>query len=167
LQKHFRKPAYKCQLVINLLFCTIFAVQSLTMIYITRRESFNAAHRLFKPELSDEENLQLFGKCSNPNWHGHNYTLYITVKGNINPQTGLLINLKDLSTVIKYEIIDKVDHKNLNIEVDFMQGVLASTENIAVKIWEQLEPSVTNIGGKLHCVKVVETENNFVEYFGK
>jgi 6-pyruvoyltetrahydropterin/6-carboxytetrahydropterin synthase len=142
-------------------------MQTLTMIYITRRESFNAAHRLFRQELSDEENLKIFGKCSNPNWHGHNYTLFVTVKGNINPLTGLLVNLKDLSAILKSEIIDKVDHKNLNIEVDFMQGVLASTENIAIKVWEQLEMAVTNIGAELHCIKVVETENNFVEYFGK
>ncbi|NTW32686.1 MAG: 6-carboxytetrahydropterin synthase [Bacteroidetes bacterium] len=136
------------------------------MIYITRRESFNAAHRLFKKELSDEENLKIFGKCSNPNWHGHNYTLFVTVKGEINPQTGLLINLKDLSLLLKEIIIDKIDHKNINIEVDFMKDVLASTENIAIKIWQQLENPVKKIGAELHCVKIVETENNFVEYFG-
>lgn len=137
------------------------------MIYLTRRESFNAAHRLFREDLSDEKNVEVFGKCSNPNWHGHNYTLFVTVKGNINPQTGLLINLKDLSAIIKNEIIDKVDHKNLNIEVNFMQGVMASTENIAIQIWKQLEKPVKNFGVALHCVKLVETENNFVEYYGE
>jgi len=137
------------------------------MIYITRRESFNAAHRLFREDFTDEKNFEVFGKCSNPNWHGHNYTLYVTVKGNINPQTGLLINLKDLSSLIKSEIIDKVDHKNINIEVDFMKKVLASTENIAIKIWEQLEKPVKTMGAELHCVKLVETENNSIEYFGK
>jgi len=137
------------------------------MIYLTRRETFNAAHRLFRKELSDEENIKIFGKCSNPNWHGHNYTLFVTVKGNINPQTGLLINLKDLSTVIKTAIIDKVDHRNMNIEVDFMKDVLASTENMVVKIWEQLENPVKKIGSELHCIRLVETENNYVEYFGK
>lgn len=137
------------------------------MIYLTRRESFNAAHRLFKPELSDDENMKIFGKCSNPNWHGHNYTLYVTVKGNINSQTGLLINLKDLSTVIKSCIIDKVDHKNLNLEVDFMRGVITSTENIAIKIWDELDSEIKKINAELHSIKVVETENNFVEYFGK
>jgi 6-pyruvoyltetrahydropterin/6-carboxytetrahydropterin synthase len=136
------------------------------MIFITRRESFNAAHRLFREDFSDEKNLEVFGKCSNPNWHGHNYTLYVTVKGNINPQTGLLINLKDLSSLIKKEIIDKIDHKNINIEVDFMKNVMASTENLAVKIWEQLEEAVGSMGAELHCVKLLETENNFVEYFG-
>jgi 6-pyruvoyltetrahydropterin/6-carboxytetrahydropterin synthase len=137
------------------------------MIYITRRETFNAAHRLFRKELSDEENLKTFGKCSNPNWHGHNYTLFITVKGNINPLTGLLINLKDLSAIIKTAVIDKVDHRNINIEVDFMKDVLASTENMCVKIWEQLEKPVKTIGAELHCIRLVETENNYVEYFGK
>ena len=137
------------------------------MIYITRRESFNAAHRLFREDLSDEKNFEIFGKCSNPNWHGHNYTLFVTVKGNINPQTGLLINLKELSAIINKEIINKIDHKNINIEVDFMKNIMASTENIAIKIWEQLEEPVRSIGAKLHCVKLIETENNFVEYFGK
>jgi 6-pyruvoyltetrahydropterin/6-carboxytetrahydropterin synthase len=136
------------------------------MIFITRRESFNAAHRLFREDFSDEKNLEIFGKCSNPNWHGHNYTLYVTVKGDINPQTGLLINLKDLSSLIKKEIIDKIDHKNINIEVDFMKNVMASTENLAVKIWEQLEEAVRSMGAELHCVKLLETENNFVEYSG-
>ncbi len=148
-------------------FCTIFAVQTLTMIYITRRESFNAAHRLFREDFSAKKNTEIFGKCSNPNWHGHNYTLFVTVKGNINPQTGWLINLKDLSAIIKNEIIDKADHKNLNIEVGFMQEVMASTENIAIQIWKQLEKPVKNIGAALHCVKLVETENNFVEYYGE
>jgi 6-pyruvoyltetrahydropterin/6-carboxytetrahydropterin synthase len=137
------------------------------MIYITRRELFNAAHRLFREDFSDEKNAEVFGKCSNPNWHGHNYTLYVTVKGNINPQTGLLINLKDLSAIIKNEIIDKADHKNLNLEVDFMQGVMASTENIAVRIWKQLERPLKSMGAELHCVKIAETENNFVEYLGE
>ncbi|MFH0865021.1 MAG: 6-carboxytetrahydropterin synthase [Bacteroidota bacterium] len=137
------------------------------MIYITRRESFNAAHRLFREDFSDEKNVEIFGKCSNPNWHGHNYILFITVKGSINPQTGLLLNLKYLSAIIKNKIIDKVDHKNLNIEVRFMQGVIASAENIAIQIWKQLEKPVKNIGAALHCVKLVETENNFVEYFGE
>ncbi len=136
------------------------------MMYITRRERFNAAHRLFRPDYSDEENLQVFGKCSNPNWHGHNYELFITVKGNINPETGFLANLKDLSKLINEKVIHKLDHKNINIEVDFMQGKYASTENLAVSIWKQLADEIKNIGAELHCVKVCESENNFVEYFG-
>jgi 6-pyruvoyltetrahydropterin/6-carboxytetrahydropterin synthase len=137
------------------------------MVYITRRERFNAAHRLFRAELSDEENLALFGKCSNPNWHGHNYTLYVTVKGTIGPETGYLIDLKTLGSLVRERIIDKADHKNLNLEVDFMAGKLTSAEHIAMAIWDELETEVIKLGARLHCVKLEETENNFVEYYGK
>lgn len=136
------------------------------MIYITRREHFNAAHRLFRTDYSDEMNLEIFGKCSNPNWHGHNYELFVTVKGEINPETGFLINLKDLSKIINQKVIDKLDHKNINLEVDFMVNKLASTENLAKAIWEEINLSIKSIGADLHCVKLYETENNFVEYFG-
>jgi len=136
------------------------------MVYITRREHFNAAHRLFRPDFSEAENLSVFGKCSNPNWHGHNYILFVTVKGNVNPDTGFVINLKVLSNLIQQRIIDKLDHKNINLEVDFMKGRLASTENLAIAIWEELESGVRDTGGILHSVKVEETENNSVEYFG-
>lgn len=137
------------------------------MIYITRRERFNAAHRLFRSEYSDEKNLEVFGKCSNPNWHGHNYELFVTVKGEIDPMTGFLVNLKKLSVIIRKQVIEKLDHKNINLEVDFMQGKLASTENLAVGIWQELTPHMDALGAQLHCVKVVESENNFVEYFGE
>ncbi len=136
------------------------------MIYITRRERFNAAHRLFLPEYSDEENLNVFGKCSNPNWHGHNYELFVTVKGEVNPKTGFLVNLKDLSKLIEHLVIEKLDHKNINLEVDFMQGKLASSENLAISVWEELESPVSELGAELHSVKLYESENNFVEYFG-
>ena len=136
------------------------------MIFITRRERFNAAHRLFREDYSDEKNLEVFGKCSNPNWHGHNYELFVTVKGEINPETGFLVNLKDLSKIIQTTIIDKFDHKNINLEVEFMKGKLASAENIAKAIFEQLEEEVIKLGANLHCIKLYETENNFVEYFG-
>lgn len=136
------------------------------MIFITRKEQFNAAHRMFRPEWDDKTNFEIFGKCSNPNWHGHNYTLFVTVKGHLNPQTGFLVNLKDLSAVIREKVIDKLDHKNINIEVDFMKGLIASTENLAIAIWEQLEFPIKNMGALLHCIKVCETDNNFVEYFG-
>jgi 6-pyruvoyltetrahydropterin/6-carboxytetrahydropterin synthase len=139
---------------------------ALAMIYITRRERFNAAHRLFKPEYSDDQNLQLFGKCSNPNWHGHNYTLYVTVKGDVNPETGFLVNLKDLSAIIDGLVIEKLDHRNINIEVDFMAGKLASTENLAIGIWNELVTPVAAMGATLHSIKLYETENNFVEYCG-
>jgi 6-pyruvoyltetrahydropterin/6-carboxytetrahydropterin synthase len=137
------------------------------MIYITRRETFNAAHRLYKDDWSDEENLQVFGKCSNPNWHGHNYVLFVTLKGEIDPSTGFLVNLKALSHLIKTLIIEKIDHKNMNLEVDFMKGCIPSTENIAIRVWEQLEEPVLKLGAYLHSVKVAETENNFAEYFGE
>lgn len=136
------------------------------MIYITRRERFNAAHRLFKPEYSDEKNLEVFGKCSNPNWHGHNYELFVTVSGEIDPDTGFLVNLKGLSKLIRQRIIEKIDHKNINLEVEFMQGRMASTENLAVAIWEQLEAPIRSLGSTLHRIKVYESENNYVEYFG-
>ena len=119
------------------------------MIYISRKERFNAAHRLFHPDFSDEKNLEVFGKCSNPNWHGHNYELFVTVKGNIKPETGFLINLKDLSKIINEYIINKIDHKNINIEVDFMQGKMASTENLAKAIWDEIK---LPINGNRACV---------------
>ena len=137
------------------------------MIYLTRRERFNAAHRLFRAEWPDDKNMEVFGKCSNPNWHGHNYILFVTVKGKINPDTGFVVNLKSLSALINKEVIDKVDHKNLNLEVDFMKGKMVSAENIAVAIWLELEKPIKELGADLHRIKIVETENNFVEYFGK
>lgn len=137
------------------------------MIYLTRRERFNAAHRMFKPEWDDEKNLEVYGKCSNPNWHGHNYNLYVTVKGDLNPETGYLVNLKTLSRIIKEEVIEQIDHKNMNIEVPFMKGKIASSENLAIAIWELLEPEIMALGIELHCIKIEETENNIIEYFGK
>lgn len=136
------------------------------MIYITRRERFNAAHRLFRPDYTDDQNLKLFGKCSYPNWHGHNYDLLVTIKGEVNPDSGFLINLSNLSSILKEKVIDKIDHRNINLDVDFMQGKFASTEMLAISIWEQLEPEIDKLGAKLHCVKVQESENNYVEYFG-
>jgi len=137
------------------------------MIYITRRERFNAAHRLFRPDFNDEKNEEVFGKCSNPNWHGHNYELFVTIKGNINPQTGFLVNLNDLKVIIRKKIIIKLDHKNLNKEVDFLHGKFTSTEVLCQSIWQELEPEINQLGAQLHKVKVKETENNFVEYYGE
>jgi 6-pyruvoyltetrahydropterin/6-carboxytetrahydropterin synthase len=136
------------------------------MITVTRRERFNAAHRLFNSNWSDQKNQEVFGKCSNKNWHGHNYTLYVTVKGDINTDTGYLIDLKTLSDILKEKITKKLDHKNLNLEVDFLKNTITTAENIAVKIFEEIEPEITKHNCKLHCVKLVETENNFVEYYG-
>ena len=137
------------------------------MIFITRREHFNAAHRLFREDFSDAKNLEIFGKCSNPNWHGHNYELFVTVCGTVNPQTGFVIDLKVLGEIITEHIIEKLDHKNINLEVDFMQGKLASTENIAIGIWNQLQKVIAQHEGTLYCVKLCETENNYVEYYGE
>jgi 6-pyruvoyltetrahydropterin/6-carboxytetrahydropterin synthase len=136
------------------------------MIYITRRERFNAAHRLFRSDFDDKKNFEVFGKCSNPNWHGHNYELFVSVKGEINPQTGFLINLTDLKAIVREKIIVKLDHKNLNTEVDFLKGKFTSTEVLCESIWNELEQEVSKMGAQLHKVKVVETENNFVEYYG-
>jgi len=136
------------------------------MIYITRRERFNAAHRLFKDDFDESKNLEVFGKCSNPNWHGHNYVLFVTVKGEINPTTGFLVNLTELKKVMREKVIDKLDHKNLNLDVDFLTGKFTSTETLCMSIWEQLDEDVKRMGAKLHKVKIQETENNFVEYFG-
>jgi 6-pyruvoyltetrahydropterin/6-carboxytetrahydropterin synthase len=137
------------------------------MIYLTRRERFSAAHRMFKPEWSDEENQKVFGKCSNPNWHGHNYVLYVTVKGDQSENHGFVINMNILKQIITDRIIEKADHKNLNLDVDFMKGLVTSTENLAMAIWNELKSSVEKEGAKLHCIKIEETENNSIEYYGE
>ncbi|MFZ0280981.1 MAG: 6-carboxytetrahydropterin synthase [Bacteroidales bacterium] len=136
------------------------------MLYVTRRERFSAAHRMFRKEWSDEENLKVFGKCSNPNWHGHNYVLYVTVKGEPLDKLGFFININTLKQIIKETIIDKIDHKNLNLEVDFMHGEIATTENLAKAIWNELKPEIEKEGALLHCIKITETENNSIEYYG-
>ena len=139
------------------------------MLYVSRKEHFNAAHKLYNPNLSRERNIEIFGACANENWHGHNFDLIVTVKGTPDPETGFVVDLKKLSTMIRREVIDKLDHKNLNLDVDFMQGKLASCENLAVEIWKILNqhmPAITSFG-KLHCVKLYETPRNYVEYFGE
>lgn len=136
------------------------------MIYITRKEHFNAAHKLFNPAWSEEQNNAVFGKCANKNWHGHNYDLFVTVKGTINPETGFVVNLKDLSTLIRTDVTDVLDHKNLNMDVKGMP-LMPSTENVAVFIWHILAPKIQEMGATLHCIKLYETESNYVEYFGE
>lgn len=136
------------------------------MIYITRRERFNAAHKLFREDWTEEKNKEVFGKCSNVNWHGHNYELFVTVKGEVNKETGFVIDLKELKDIINIHVIDKLDHRNVNLDVDFMKGKLASTENLAIAIWEVLAPFINAKNAALHCIKLCETENNFVEYYG-
>jgi 6-pyruvoyltetrahydropterin/6-carboxytetrahydropterin synthase len=135
-------------------------------VYITRRETFNAAHKLWRPEWSNEKNQEVFGKCSNHNWHGHNFQLYITVKGIPHPETGFVMNLKVLSVLVREHIIEALDHKNLNLDVPFLEGIMASTENLAIAIWDILEPLVQEHGGEMAKIKLIETENNFVEYYG-
>lgn len=137
------------------------------MIHITRREHFNAAHKLFNPKWSEAKNNEVFGKCSNPNWHGHNYNLYVTVKGKVNQDTGYSVNLKELSLIIRTYITDKLDHKNLNLDVDFLKDLMPSTENVAIAIWNELKPHINALDCQLFSIKLFETENNYVEYFGE
>lgn len=135
------------------------------MIFLTRHEHFNAAHKLYNPAWTEEKNVEVFGKCANANWHGHNYELIVTIKGEVNPETGFLMDAKKLSEILQVYVCDKLDHRNLNMDVDFMHGKLASTENLAIAIWQQIEPHLpTNV--KLHCVKLYETPRICVEYFG-
>ena len=134
-------------------------------VYLTRRETFAAAHRLFKAGLSDEENFKMFGKCSNPNWHGHNYTLEVTVIGEVDSETGFVMDIKKLKELMQEYVISKVDHKNLNIDADFMKGIIPTSENITIAIWNQLADKIS--GGKLFSVKLYETENNYFEYKGE
>ena len=137
------------------------------MMYVTRRECFNAAHKLHRDDWSEAKNQEIFGACANPNWHGHNYTLFVTVKGKADPETGFVMDLKKLSVLIRTHVTDLVDHKNFNLDVPFMKGILPSAENIAIEFWKQLAPHISKHGCKLHCIKLQETENNFVEYFGE
>ena len=136
------------------------------MVYITRREHFSSAHRLFLPEYSGAQNEDVFGKFSNTNWHRHNYILFITIKGEPDPATGLVIHLRHVSKLIEEKILKKVDHKNLNLEVDFLKGKVPTSENVAIGIWNELRDEVGKLGGILHCVRLEQSENNIVEYYG-
>jgi 6-pyruvoyltetrahydropterin/6-carboxytetrahydropterin synthase len=133
-------------------------------IYLTRRERFSSAHKLENKNISNKKNEKIFGKCLN--LHGHNYELFVTVKGNIKEENGFVCDLKELSSLLKRYIINKLDHKFLN-EESFMKGKIASTENLCISIWEELEKKIhSELNCQLHCVKIYETENNIVEYFG-
>lgn len=138
------------------------------MVFVSRKEHFNAAHKLYNPNWSKEKNEEVFGPCANANWHGHNFDLIVTVKGDPDPDTGFVVDLKKLSILIKDEVIEKLDHKNLNIDVDFMQGKMASTENLVIEIWKILEKGVSKLSdtAQLHCIKLYETPRNYVEYYG-
>jgi 6-pyruvoyltetrahydropterin/6-carboxytetrahydropterin synthase len=145
---------------LNLIFAFYFF-----MIYITRKAHFNAAHSLRRDDWTDEQNREVFGKCANKNYHGHNFILFVTVKGKPDENTGFVMNLKNLGDLVNEFIIEKLDHKNLNIDVDFMNEKLPSIENMVIEMWKQLEPHLK--GCKLHKIKLIETENNYVEYFGE
>lgn len=135
------------------------------MVYITRREVFAASHRLYNPEWSDEKNREVYDKCSNPNGHGHNYVLEVVVAGEVDPETGYLLDLKDLKEIIRTYVTNKLDHKFLNIDVEFLRGVIPTSENIVMHIWKELEDKIPR--GKLFSIKLYETENNYVEYRGE
>lgn len=136
------------------------------MVYLTRSEHFNAAHKLYNPNWTPEKNDEVFGKCANQNWHGHNYELLVTVKGKPDLDTGFVFDVKRLSIIIKEHIIEKLDHRNLNVDVDFMEGQMCSTENLAIAIWQQLVPHLP-AGVQLHAIKLYETPRIYVEYFGE
>jgi 6-pyruvoyltetrahydropterin/6-carboxytetrahydropterin synthase len=135
------------------------------MVYLTRLEHFNAAHKLYNANWSQEQNEAVFGKCANENWHGHNYELYVTIKGEVDENTGFLFDVKKLSDIIKEYVIEKLDHKNLNLDVDFLLGKMCSTENLVKGIWNQLAPQLPE-QVKLHCIKLYETPRIYVEFFG-
>jgi len=134
--------------------------------YLTRREHFNAAHKLYNPAWSKEQNDAVFGKCANENWHGHNFELFVTVKGSPSPDTGFVIDAKMLSHIINTYVIDLLDHRNLNIDVPFMKDKICSIENLVYGIWNQLLPNMPD-GVSLHKIQLVETPRIFVEYFGE
>lgn len=135
------------------------------MLQVTRREVFSASHRLYNKNLSEEENREIFGECNNLNGHGHNYVLEVVVSGDIDSKTGYVIDLKLLKKIVRENVIKKVDHKNLNLDVDFLKDKIPTSENIAVGIWDQLVDKIPS--GKLYSVKLYETENNYVEYKGE
>ncbi|HEY9257182.1 6-pyruvoyl trahydropterin synthase family protein [Chitinophaga sp.] len=135
------------------------------MIYLTRVENFNAAHKLSNPAWSKEKNEEVFGKCANENWHGHNYELHVTIKGNPDPETGFVFNAKTLGVIIRDAVIEKIDHRNLNMDVDFMAGKFTSAENLSIAIWDQLAKHLP-VEVQLHCIKLYETPRIYVEYYG-
>lgn len=134
------------------------------MFLIKVKTTFSAAHRLYMPALSDAQNFEMYGKCSNPNGHGHNYDLEVVVAGDIDPATGMVINFYELTRLVDELIYDEVDHKNLNTDVDFMAGLIPTAENMALKFWQVLEPHITE--GQLYCISVGERGSNIVTYYG-
>jgi 6-pyruvoyltetrahydropterin/6-carboxytetrahydropterin synthase len=140
------------------------------MVYVTRKANFSAAHRLFNPGFSDERNEQVFDKCNNVRGHGHNYELEVTVRGLPDPETGYVIDLKRLARIMDEHVVDHVDHKHLNFDVEFLRGIIPTAENIAVIFWRRLEPEISReVGerGALHSIRLYESANNFVDYYGE
>ncbi len=135
------------------------------MVYITRKEHFSASHRLFNPQWSESKNFEVFGKCANPNGHGHNYDVEVTVAGIPPKETGMVIDLKKLADIINEEIVEKVDHKHMNLDVDFLEGVIPTAENMAIAFWKILEKKIPE--GTLYSIKLYESDSNFVEYRGE
>lgn len=133
-------------------------------VFITRQVHFNAAHRLENPAKSLKWNQAQYGLCTSPHWHGHNYVLEVTVKGQPDPETGYILDLADLKEILQEAIVAKCDHRNLNQDVDFMRGIIPTTENLVIAFWGQIAPRLP--AGKLHCVRLYETPRNFAEYFG-
>lgn len=134
-------------------------------VFITRQVHFNSAHRLYNPTKSQAWNTKQYGLCTNPHWHGHNYVLEVTLRGRPDPETGYIVDLGELKRILHKAVVDKCDHRNLNDEVDFLRGVIPSTENLVIAFWQQIEPLIP--AGKLHCVRLYETPRNFAEYFGQ
>jgi 6-pyruvoyltetrahydropterin/6-carboxytetrahydropterin synthase len=133
-------------------------------VFITRQVHFNAAHRLHNPTKSKAWNEKQYGLCTNPHWHGHNYVLEVTVKGQPDPETGYIIDLGELKRILHTAVVDPCDHRNLNEEVPFLRGIIPSTENLVIAFWSQIEPQLK--AGRLHCVRLYETPRNYAEYFG-
>ena len=152
-----------CVQIFNHYLCPL--VYRIVMLYLTRLEHFNAAHKLYNPNWDKATNDEVFGLCANENWHGHNYELFVTIKGNPEPDTGFLMDVKKLKELIITHVIDKLDHRNLNVDVDFMSGKLCSIENLIIGIWNQLMPHLP-AGVQLHSLKLYETPRIYVEYYG-
>ncbi|MBI3139524.1 MAG: 6-carboxytetrahydropterin synthase [Sphingobacteriales bacterium] len=136
------------------------------MVYLTRIEHFNSAHKLYNPHWTKEKNDAVFGRCANEHWHGHNFELHVTIKGDPDPDTGFIYDAKKLGNLVQEKVIGKLDHRNLNMDVDFMQGKMCSIENLVIGIWNELEPFLP-LPARLHCLKLVETEKIYVEYYGE
>jgi len=139
------------------------------MVFITKQVHFCAAHKLYNPDWSKEKNEEIFGPCANENWHGHNFDLFITIKGTPDPETGFVMNFKELKKIVNREIIDRVDHKNLNVDVPFMKGQMTTCENLIIAFWNILDPLIldrSNHRARLHKLKLYETPTSYSEYYG-